>query len=169
MYGGGALPPPVPSAGPARGPAAPDRRVVDAVVTTRRERQEALLRPGAARAEFVLSESCLRRVVGGGAVMRGQLDHLAALARRRNVRIRVLPFDSAAGGSAFTFTLLRVPAPTSAPPLELVYVESLHDADYLDGDREVADYARLWDGLAAGALGPERSRHFLEDVARRHA
>ncbi|GAA1303317.1 hypothetical protein GCM10009634_63150 [Saccharothrix xinjiangensis] len=58
------------------------------MVTTRPERQEVLFRQRAARAGFVLSESCLRRVVGGEEVMREQWAHPGSVTRRRNVRIR---------------------------------------------------------------------------------
>ena len=68
-------------------------------------------------AAFVLSESCLRRVFGGNAVMHEQMTHLANLAQRPNIRLQVLPFDAPGGASTFGFTMLRVPAPTSAPPV----------------------------------------------------
>lgn len=146
-----------------------DPAVVEDVVVTRLERQEVLFRQRPAQARFVLSESCLRRVVGGSAVMHEQLTHLESLARRRNVQVQVLPFGSGIEGAAFVFTLLRIPAPTTAPPLELVYVENLHDVDYLDGEREVADYTALWNRLTADSHGLEQSRRFLKDVARQYA
>ncbi|GAA3881573.1 helix-turn-helix transcriptional regulator [Saccharothrix violaceirubra] len=143
---------------------------VDDIVATRLERQEVLFRQRPAEAAFVLSESCLRRMFGGNLIMHAQLGHLEQLSRRRNVRIQVLPFDSAvSGGTPFSFTMLRVPAPTSAPPLNMVYVENLHDADYLDGDVEVADYSTAWSRLTADALGLEQSRRFIHGVAQQYA
>ncbi|GAA4529948.1 helix-turn-helix domain-containing protein [Amycolatopsis samaneae] len=139
---------------------------VDDVITTRLERQEVLFRQRPATANFVLSESCLRRMVGGNAVMHEQLKHLATIARRPNVQLQVLPFDAPGNASTFGFTMLRIPAPTaSAQPLEMVYVENLHDADYLDGIAEVSDYAALWSRLTANASGLDKSRRLILEIA----
>ncbi|ROP40332.1 helix-turn-helix domain-containing protein [Saccharothrix texasensis] len=146
-----------------------DRDKIDDVITMRLERQQILFRDQPTDAAFVLSESCVRRVFGGNAVMHEQMLHLANLAQRPNIRIQVLPFDAPGGASTFGFTMLRIPAPTSAPPLEMAYVENLHDADYLDGDKEVADYANLWANLTANALGVEESRRFVLGVAQSYA
>lgn len=146
-----------------------DPATIDDIVATRLERQEILFRQRPAQAAFVLSESCLRRIIGGNAVMHEQVLHLDATARRRNVQIQILPFDSEGGANTFAFTILRIPAPTTAPPFDLVYVENLHDAEYLDGDPEVADYAKLWSALTANALGLEQSRRFLKGVAQQYA
>ncbi|WP_211347161.1 Scr1 family TA system antitoxin-like transcriptional regulator [Saccharothrix australiensis] len=65
---------------------------------------------------------------------------------------------------------MSIPAPTtSSPDLEMVYVENLHDADYLDGKQEVNDYSDLWGGLTADALGVEQSRRFILAVAEDYA
>ncbi|MEV4056468.1 helix-turn-helix transcriptional regulator [Amycolatopsis sp. NPDC049688] len=143
---------------------------IDDIVTSRLERQEVMFRQKPATAHFVLSESCLRRVIGGNAVMHEQLEHLAAIARKPNVQLQILPFDSPGGASTFGFTMLRIPAPTtSAQPLEMVYVENLHDADYLDGVAEVADYASLWSRLTANATGMDKSRRLILEIAQNYA
>ena len=51
----------------------------------------------------------------------------------------------------------------------MVYVENLHDADYLDGLSEVEDYGNLWSKLTANALGLEESRRFILGVAQNFA
>ncbi|RZS32766.1 helix-turn-helix protein [Herbihabitans rhizosphaerae] len=143
---------------------------IDDVVAMRLERQRLLYRAEAAEAAFVLSESCLRRKIGGNKIMHEQMQHLAMLARRPNAQIQVLPFNSSGRASTFGFTMLRIPAPTaSAPPLDMVYVENLHDADYLDDLDAVADYAALWRNLTASARSPESSRRFILEVARGYA
>jgi hypothetical protein len=146
-----------------------DPETIDGVVTMRLERQQVLFRAEPTNAAFVLSESCLRRVFGGNAVMHEQMLHLANLAQRPNIRLQVLPFDAPGGASTFGFTMLRIPAPTSAPPLDMIYVENLHHADYLDGNSEVGDYSRLWADLTANALGVEESRRFVLGVAQSFA
>ncbi|MGH3710543.1 MAG: helix-turn-helix domain-containing protein, partial [Pseudonocardiaceae bacterium] len=103
-------------------------------VQARKERQAILTRDNPPEVSFVLSESCLRRQVGSREVMAEQLDSLAEMARLHNVQIQVLPFGARtfAGRIAYRFTLLSIPAPGIAAPLEFVYVESYDDARYLD-------------------------------------
>ncbi|MDQ3406039.1 MAG: helix-turn-helix transcriptional regulator [Actinomycetota bacterium] len=142
---------------------------VDDVVAMRLERQRLYYRAEPAEAVFVLSESCLRRRIGGNQVMFEQMQHLATLAKRKNVQLQVLPFDAPGRASTFAFTMLQIPAPTAAPPLDMVYVETLHDADYLDDLKAVADYASLWRRLVANALSPEASLRHILDAARSFA
>ncbi|MEV6826244.1 helix-turn-helix transcriptional regulator [Amycolatopsis sp. NPDC051102] len=143
---------------------------IEDVVAARLERQEVLFRQRPATADFILSESCLRRMAGGNAVMNEQLKHLVAISRKPNIQLQILPFDAPGGGNTFGFTMLRIPAPTaSAQPLEMVYVENLHDADYLDGVAETADYAKLWSRLTANASGIDKSRRLILEIAQNYA
>ncbi|GAB3496429.1 helix-turn-helix domain-containing protein [Amycolatopsis cihanbeyliensis] len=134
----------------------------------RQERRAILTRPNPPMASFILSESCLRRVVGNASVMRGQLHHLIDIGRSRNVHIQVLPFDaqtSMAGYLFYGFIMLTIESPGNAPALEFVYVEDLDDARYLDGDNEKKPYVNLWGRLQAAALGPVESRKLIRKVA----
>ena len=136
-------------------------------VQARKERQAILTREDPPEFSFVLSESCLRRQVGGREVMAEQLDALADMARLHNVQIQVLPFDARTftGRIVYRFTLLSIPAPGIAAPLEFVYVESYDDARYLDALDAVAAYGKLWGQLQAAALGPAESLDFIRDAA----
>ncbi|MGH3932461.1 MAG: helix-turn-helix domain-containing protein [Pseudonocardiaceae bacterium] len=136
-------------------------------VQARKERQAILTRDNPPEVSFVLSESCLRRQVGGREVMAQQLDSLAEMARLHNVQIQILPFDARtfAGRIAYRFTLLRIPSPGITAPLEFVYVESYDDARYLDALDAVAAYGTLWGRLQAAALGPVESLDIIRDAA----
>ncbi|RBM14355.1 helix-turn-helix transcriptional regulator [Streptomyces sp. PT12] len=59
----------------------------------------------------VLDEALLRRPVGAGTVMAGQLRHLAEVSTRDNVAIRVIPTDAGAhrGPLSGSFCILRFP------------------------------------------------------------
>lgn len=132
------------------------------VVATRLERQRRVL--DAADFHFVLSESCLKRVYGGNAVMSAQMAHLIGLSHRPNVRIQILPFSAPA--SSIAFTGLRVKGLRSNDaPLELVYLENLHDADYVDAPGPVEDYHDLWKHLTTGALARDESRRLILQYA----
>jgi transcriptional regulator with XRE-family HTH domain len=140
-------------------------------VRARKERQQIFTRGDPPEFGFILSESCLRRVVGGPAVMRDQLVHLQKLSRKRNIQIQVLPFDvpTYVGRVAYRFTLLQIPSPGTASPLEFAYVESYDDARYLDDKQAVRTYVGLWNRLQAAALGPVESRRFIGEVAEQFA
>jgi transcriptional regulator with XRE-family HTH domain len=108
----------------------------------------------------ILDELVLRREVGGPTVMRDQLNHLAEVAEQDNVTIQVLPWQSSGnsvGGSSFT--ILRFPEPDLP---DIVYLEQLTGALYLDKPDEVEIYLLAMDRLAAQALPPQKTVQFLQ-------
>ncbi|MEU0543860.1 helix-turn-helix transcriptional regulator [Nocardia sp. NPDC005978] len=132
-------------------------------VSLRRHRQELLTREGAPTFWAVLDESVLRRPVGGPAVMRGQLEYLIKISQLPNVTIQVLPY--AAGGHAAagsSFTMLRF-AESELP--DIVYLEQLTSALYLDRREDLELYRQVMDQLSVQAEPPERSREFLTEIA----
>jgi hypothetical protein len=86
-----------------------------------------------------VDEAALRRPVGGPRVMRDQLEALIGIVTKvPNVRLQVLPL--AAGGHAAAggcFTILRFPQ-QDLP--DLVYLEQLTSALYLDNREDVDRY-----------------------------
>lgn len=64
---------------------------VEELVQARMERQAIFDRQPVATIELILEEAVLRRVIGSPEIMRAQMRHLAACARRRNVNLYVLP------------------------------------------------------------------------------
>ncbi len=72
----------------------PEHKAVEDTVRVRRDRQALLTRENPAQFSFVLSESALRRMIGGPKVMAEQLRHLAELALLSTVDIQVIPFDT---------------------------------------------------------------------------
>jgi hypothetical protein len=110
----------------------------------------------------VLDEGALRRPVGGRRVMRAQLEHLAEVARLRHVSIQVVPFDrgghAAAGGS---FTVLRFSEP-EVP--DVVYLEQLTSALYLDKLEDVDHYLEVMNHLSTEALTPAQTVKFVTEL-----
>ncbi|WP_245812197.1 DUF5753 domain-containing protein [Actinophytocola xinjiangensis] len=118
---------------------------------------------------FVLSESCLRRVWGGEAVMREQLDYLIKLSNRPNIMIQVMPFNAPPGRRSpigTRFILLQIPSPGAAGPLELAYTEDDTEIRYLDDKKALAKREQAWTRMSTAALGFEESRAFMRQVAR---
>ena len=111
-------------------------------VRLRLERQQEVLhRPDPPKLWAVVDEAALRRPIGGLAVMRDQLEALIGIVTKApNVRLQVMPLASgghaAAGGS---FTILRFGK--QRPHLtDLVYVEQLTHALYLETRADVEVY-----------------------------
>ena len=133
-------------------------------VSLRLKRQDLLAGPKPPQVWSVLDEGALRRPVGGAAVMRAQLDRLTEVARLRHVTIQVVPFSrgghAAAGGS---FTVLRFSEP-EVP--DVVYLEQLTSALYLDKHEDVDHYMEVMNHLSAEALTPAQSARFLTEIVR---
>ena len=137
---------------------------IDRRVNLRLSRQQLLTRPEPPQVWSVLDEGVLRRPVGGRAVMRAQLSHLAEVAELPNVTIQVVPFSrgghAAAGGS---FTTLRFQDPEVS---DVVYIEQLTSALYLDSREDVDHYLEVVNRLSAEALTPARTLGYLNEIAR---
>ena len=137
---------------------------IDRRVSLRLKRQDLLSAPQPPQVWSVLDEGALRRPVGGPQVMRAQLNHLAEMARLRHVTIQVVPFDrgghAAAGGS---FTVLRFSEP-EVP--DVVYLEQLTSALYLDKHEDVDHYMEVMNQLSTEALTPVQSARFITDMSK---
>ena len=137
---------------------------IDRRVSLRIKRQDILASPEPPQVWSVMDESVLRRPVGGRAVMRAQLDRLAAMARLPQVTIQVIPFGggghAAAGGS---FALLRFAEPELP---DIVYIEQLTSALYLDDRQDIDHYREVMNDLSTEALTPDRTTQFIAEITR---
>jgi transcriptional regulator with XRE-family HTH domain len=144
-------------------PEAPDAWV-EKRVGLRLERQKLLVSEQAPRFVSVMDEGALRRWFGGHEVMRGQAQHLVEAAEAANVDVRVLPFGTGghpAGGGAFTLMSF----PDSDLP-DLVYLEQLTGALYVDKPDDVREYTKVMDALERAALTSEESLDWLRAYQR---
>ena len=139
---------------------------IDRRVDLRMRRQKILDRPDAVQLWAVIDEAVLRRPVGPRATMRGQIQALIDATQRTSVHLQVLPFQvgghSAAGGA---FSILRFPD-QELP--DIVYVEQLSSALYLDKRDDVELYVDAMERLCVEADRPERApdtlRRILKDT-----
>jgi transcriptional regulator with XRE-family HTH domain len=133
-------------------------------VGVRLRRQAMLTSPHGPRVWSIIDEAALRRAVGGTEVMRGQLRHLIEIAKLPTVTLQVVPFEigghDAAGGS---FTVLRFAEP-DVP--DVVYIEQLTGAMYLEKRSDVDHYLDVSNRLGATSLSPAASTRFFSDVLR---
>lgn len=135
---------------------------IDRRVALRLERQKALVAERAPRFHAVLDEAALRRPYGGREVMRGQLRHLIEMSEQPNVTLQVMPFSFGGhAGESGSFTMLRFPESDLS---DIVYLEQLTSALYLDKAEEVAQYEKAMVRLHADSPGPEESRDLLRGL-----
>ncbi|MEU1800196.1 helix-turn-helix transcriptional regulator [Streptomyces sp. NPDC019937] len=137
---------------------------VERRVALRLERQKLLVSERAPAFHVVLDEAALRRPYGGPEVMRAQIQHLISVSEAPNVRLQVMPFALGGhAGESGAFTLLRFPE-SDLP--DVVYLEQLTSALYLDKPDEVAHYERVLGRLRVDGLSPEKSRDLLRGLLR---
>jgi transcriptional regulator with XRE-family HTH domain len=128
-------------------------------VSLRMDRQRILTRRDPPHLWVVMDEAVLRRPVGGRSVMRGQLAALIEASKLPNIRLQVIPFHTgghAASGGAFSILRFR---DQDLP--DVVYVEQLTSAIYLDKRDDVDHYVAAMETLAAEADTPQRTAAML--------
>jgi transcriptional regulator with XRE-family HTH domain len=133
-------------------------REIERRVQLRMARQAMLDRPDPPNLRVVLDEAVLRRHVGGPAMMRDQLKHLAEMAERPNVTIQMLPFQASGCSVEGSFTILRF-AEADLP--DVVYLEQLTSALYLENPEDVNSYLRGMQRLNSQALTSSETTQFL--------
>ncbi len=137
----------------ARGNMGAPAEQIDSRVRLRMARQQLLTRPNPPQLWAVLDEAALRRPIGGAEVMRAQFQALIDVSKLDNVTVQVTPFRSgghAAEGGAFT--ILRFPE-SDLP--DVVYLEHVTSAVYLDRRSDVDTYLETMDRLCIESETPE--------------
>jgi hypothetical protein len=133
-------------------------------VALRVRRQDLLARPGPPRVWAVMDEAVLRRPYGGAAVMRTQLRRLAEAVQLPHVILQVVPFARGGhAGASGAFSILRF-RERDLP--DVVYIEQLTSAVYLDQRSDVEHYLEVADQLSGEALTPVDAMRFIEQVAK---
>ncbi len=135
---------------------------VERRVALRMARQPAITRDDPPKVWAVLDEAALRRRVGGAGLMRLQLEHLLAQATLPNVAVQVIPF----GGGAHPamgrpFIILVFPERVDT---DVVYLEDLTSALYLEDVADVDRYNVFFNHLRASALSFDDSSALIASV-----
>ncbi|MGI5138049.1 MULTISPECIES: helix-turn-helix domain-containing protein [unclassified Streptomyces] len=135
---------------------------IDRRVALRLERQKYLVAENAPEFHVVLDEAALRRPYGNRQVMRDQLQHLIEISERPNVRLQVMPFSFGGhSGESGSFTILSFPESDLS---DVVYLEQLTSALYLDKREDVAQYEGAMKQLQQDSPGPDESRDLLRGL-----
>jgi hypothetical protein len=97
-------------------------------------------------------------------VLRMLLGSLTEAARMPHVSLQVVPFDRGGhAGESGSFTVLRF-AERDLP--DVVYIEQLTSAIYLEQRSDVEHYLEVADQLSGQALTPPATTRFIAQVAR---
>jgi len=135
---------------------------VDMRANLRMERKKVLTSSRAPWLWAVIDEAVLLRPIGGLEVLREQIGALLEACTLRNVRLQIMPFRSgghAAMGGAFS--ILRFPD-QELP--DVVYIEHLTSALYLQAPADLDHYLHVMDHLSAEALTPAATTRYIKKI-----
>jgi transcriptional regulator with XRE-family HTH domain len=135
---------------------------VERRVAVRMGRQKLLTRDNPPRLWAVVDEAALRRPMGGRDVLAAQIERLMDAVGEPNITLQVMPFRYGGhGAEGGAFTIMRFP---EADLPDMVYMEYLTGALYLDKPDEVERYAAVMERLSVAGTSPERTREILAAV-----
>jgi transcriptional regulator with XRE-family HTH domain len=135
---------------------------VERRVAVRMQRQDILTGPDPLRLEVVIDEAALHRVVGGYAVMAGQLR--ALLAPRPNVLLQVIPYSAGAHpGMVGSFIRLNFRDPAAT---DLIYVDTIAGDLFREEPEDLVSFQQMFALLQRVALTQEDSASLIEATAR---
>ncbi|GAB2989115.1 helix-turn-helix domain-containing protein [Saccharothrix stipae] len=127
-------------------------------VALRMNRQKILARSGAPRVWAVMDESVLYRTIGDRQVLVNQIEYLLSVTKDGPVTLQIVPFPLGGYAAKGPFAMLRFGEPDLP---DIVYLEHLAGALYLDKLEELEIYSRVFDRLTVDAETPDRSRQML--------
>ncbi|MFE2229049.1 helix-turn-helix domain-containing protein [Streptomyces kronopolitis] len=129
--------------------------VLTKTVSARRERQQ-VLHDSAKKFHFVITEPVLRWRIVTASRMAEQLDRIASLSRLSHMDIRIVPLSARQHDIANHSFVIRDDRTVS--------VETVHAEVLVTDPRDVALYARKFEGFAALALSGDEAREMLESI-----
>ncbi|MFK0290861.1 helix-turn-helix domain-containing protein [Streptomyces sp. NPDC090442] len=141
-----------------------DRDLIEAKVAARRRRREVFDRESPPILWAILSEACLRTVVGDSDVMSIQLKYLLETAKSPHITIQVMPFSAGApAASTKPFTVMRFKdSPT------VLYTETRVGGRMHDSAQTVEAALDDYDLLRAHALAPDKSLTLIEKLLKEY-
>jgi transcriptional regulator with XRE-family HTH domain len=112
----------------------------------------------------ILDEAVIRRVVGGRAIMRSQLERLSEVSGDRDVTLQILPFTAGAHAADYGSFALFDPSDPAFP----VTASTDRPAGNLieDNPEDIHRYTQMFDHLRASSLGPAESGAVIGEAIR---
>lgn len=137
---------------------------LDRRVRLRMQRQRMFAQPKAPRLWAVIDESVLHRPIGGREVLREQIQALLDATTSPAISLQLLPFELGRSAAEGAFTILRFAEPEIP---DIVYLEHLCGALYLDKAEDVEVYSKVAHRLAVDAQTPVQTRETLKKALER--
>jgi transcriptional regulator with XRE-family HTH domain len=129
-------------------------------VLLRKQRQRRFT-AGELRLWAVADEDTLRRPVGNPRVLREQLSYLLRASQSRNLVLQIIPRGVGGHAAPSGFSILRFGDPEMP---DIVYVEQLTSALYLDKRPEVDRYLLAMERMSIVATEPRASAQVIEAI-----
>jgi transcriptional regulator with XRE-family HTH domain len=131
-------------------------------VVLRKERQRRF-REGKLKLWVIVDEAVLRRPVAGVGTQLEQLRYLREQSERPNLTLQVIPYGVGGHAAPSGFSILRF-AERDLP--DVIYVENLTSALYLDKQAEVDRYLLAMERLSIVAHEPQRTVEIIDRIMR---
>ncbi|WP_267909111.1 DUF5753 domain-containing protein [Nocardiopsis alborubida] len=106
----------------------------------------------------VIGRAVLTEPIDHGPIMRGQLEHIHALAARERITLQITE-EPLHPGLVGPFTILDPP-----PERELVYAESAYKGQFVHDPDAVGEFKLRFHRLQAAAMPPSRSLRLVEET-----
>jgi transcriptional regulator with XRE-family HTH domain len=137
---------------------------IERQVQVRMRRQQILDRPDPKPPAIwaILDEAVIRRVVGGRAIMRGQLERLREASSVPSVTLQILAFNAGAHMAAYGSFALFDPSDPAFP----VTASTDRPAGSLieDDPEDIHRYTMMFDHLRASSMSPAASRALIDEA-----
>jgi transcriptional regulator with XRE-family HTH domain len=127
------------------------------LVFLRKQRQRRFA-SGGLRLWAIVDEVALWRPVAGPQIMRAQLEHISEICDQPGFALQVVPDSAGAYAAPGSFSILRFAVPELP---DVVYLEQLTSAMYLDKPVDVERYAAAMDKLSAISAPPEQTKEII--------
>ncbi|MFI1187064.1 helix-turn-helix domain-containing protein [Streptomyces californicus] len=136
-------------------------------IEVRRSRQEIFTRDNPPQFVCLLDEAVLHREVGGPAVMADQLGKILEISNPPKLTIQVVPFaEGWHAGADGAFNIYSYPDPMD---LDVVNLDYLDGALYLEEDKPVERYQLAFDELRTASLSTKKSMEVVSSVQKEFA
>jgi transcriptional regulator with XRE-family HTH domain len=130
------------------------------LVMLRKERQRRF-KEGKLKLWVILDESALRRPAAGRAIQVEQLSYLRTVCATPSLTLQIIPYGAGGHEVPSGFTILRF-AEDDLP--DVVYVENLTSALYLDKPADVDRYLLAMERLAIVAREPDQTPRIIDEI-----
>jgi hypothetical protein len=135
---------------------------IEHIVAVRLKRQQRLHSDRPLQVYAMVWEAALHQLVGGPAVMKGQLTHLLDLAALPHIQLQVLPFR--AGAHACATSSFSIVSFAEAEAVDVVHMDTVGTTLWLENPEDSPKYHTFFERTARLALAPHDSTALIDSI-----